>query len=1788
MTPLPNLYRKVSPQIAGYTVIEPLYQGFRTTVYRAMQTAEQRPVVIKLLRREYPSFSELVQLRNQYTITKSLAIPGVVQPLSLETVGSSYALVMEDWGGTSLSNYVQQQRLALTEVLAIALQLADILHDLAHHRVVHKDIKPANILIHPESKQVKLTDFSIASLLPKEAREIQSPNILEGTLAYLAPEQTGRMNRGIDYRADFYALGVTLYQLLTGALPFKSDDPLELIHCHIAKVPLSIDQVNPDIPQMVSAIVDKLMAKNAEDRYQSPLGLKHDLEECLTQWQATGSVQDFELGQWDASDRFLIPEKLYGRQMEVTSLLRAFDRVAKGSSELVLLAGFSGIGKTAVVNEVHKPIVRQRGYFIKGKFDQFNRNIPLSAFVQALRDLMGQLLAESDAQLQTWKTKILQAVGENGQVLIEVIPTLEQIIGKQPQVAELPGSAAQNRFNLLFQKFIEVLTTVEHPLVIFLDDLQWADSASLQLIKLLMHDNGYLLMLGAYRDNEVSAVHPFSVMMDELKKTQIAVQTITLAPLQLEDTNHLVADTLNCSTHLARPLTELINRRTKGNPFFTTQFLKGLYEDGYIRFDRDRRYWECDMAQVSTLALTDDVMEFMVLQLQKLPAPTQRILKLAACIGNQFDLKTLTIVSEQSLTETATALWKALQEGLILPQSDLYKFFQNTELSDVQSDINPKYRFLHDRVQQAAYSLIPEAEKQATHLRIGRLLQHLAIEPDYLFQVLNHLNMAASLMTEKAERGSLLVLNLLGCQRAKAAIAYEAAVLYASKAINLLPADSWSDDYTLALKLYGTAAEVAYLNTEFDQAEQLIHVVLRESNNLIDCIKVYELLVQIYIAKDQQLTAIETGLEILPKLGVPLVSQTNWQANLPPLPNEQTLASKPRLINLAHLAALRLLITITPPTHHVKPELFPAVVLTMVTLCDREGLSSLAAYVYGIYGLLLCALVGDPERAHRSGQLSLTLLEKYQARELRTKVNMLFAVFVCAAKEPGNATLPLLNQGIEAGFETGDIEYVSYCIMAYFSHLFLLGQPLQKIDEARKRYIPTLVKFKQEHCIEYSKLWLQAAQRFIGSIDSDSQLENELATLQHFEATHNHQCLFAFHLEGLISNYIFESYPQALDHAVKALKSQDAAFGILLTAAHNFYYSLTLLASLKTVQETVQQATIFKQVTENQAKLQQLSGHAPNNYLHKFDLVAAERARVLGQKSEAIDAYDRAIVGANENNYVQEEALANELAAKFYLDWGKEKVAQEYLADAYYAYARWGAKAKVQDLEHRYPHLLMLIGQQQRMASSATDETGFATNSPAALQPLETQRAILGSNSVSTRLDRETVLKASQAVSSEIQLDKLLAKLLYTVLENAGADKAALLMSQANHWFIEAVATVNQPAQVQSVALSDSSEIAHPIVNSVKRTLQPVVIVDATTHADLVADIYVMQQQPKSILCTPILQQGKLVAILYLENHVTAGAFTHDRVELLNFLCTQAAISLENARLYQQAQTYARQLEQSQLQIVQSEKMASLGNLVAGVAHEINNPVGFLNGGIHHARDYARDLLAHLNVYQQHADAVPPVQTHAKAIDLEFLIEDLPKLLDSMTGATERIQSISNSLRTFSRADTEEKVSADLQKGLDSTLLILKYRLKANKYRPAIGVIRNYSELPLVRCFPGQLNQVFMNVLANAIDMFDDIAHRTDLADLEANPPQIVIQTTPLESATVEVRIRDNGRGMSEAIRAKVFDHLFTTKGIGKGTGLGLAIARQIVVEKHGGSLSVQSEPGQGSEFCIQLPIYAE
>ncbi|MGL5063817.1 MAG: ATP-binding protein, partial [Microcoleus sp.] len=1352
ITPLP---------LSGYQIIDRLYAGSRTLVYRAIRESNRQQVVVKVLRNEMPTFSELVQFRNQYAILRGITdssngnISGIIQPYSLEDCGNGCALVMEDCSGISLSQFTQRQPLEIPTFLDIALQLADILHYLYQHRVIHKDIKPANILIHPETKQVKLIDFSISSLLPRETQEIQNFNLLEGTLAYLSPEQTGRMNRGIDYRSDFYSLGVTFYQLLTGKLPFQSDDPMELIHSHLAVRAIPVDRSNPKTPAVLSQIVAKLMAKNAEDRYQSAMGLKHDLETCLHQWEETGTIAQFIIGQQDRCDRFIIPEKLYGRETEVAALLAAFDRVAKGSSELMLVAGFSGIGKTAVVNEVHKPIVRQRGYFIKGKYDQFQRNIPFSAFVQAFRSLMAQLLGESNDKLQQWRTKILQAVGENGQVIIDVIPELERIVGKQPPVPELSGSAAQNRFNLLFQKFVQIFTTKEHPLVIFLDDLQWADSASLALLKLLLSETetGYLLVLGAYRDNEVFPAHPLMLTLEEIKKAAATINTITLAPLNQVDLDRLVADTLSCSKELAQPLTELAYQKTKGNPFFATQFLKALYSDRLITFNLQKHYWECDLAQVKAAALTDDVVEFMATQLQKLPVETQEMLKLAACIGNSFDLTTLAIVSEKSPVDAAAYLWKALQSGLILPISETYKFFQSRDAVSTQ-EISVPYRFLHDRVQQAAYSLIPENRKQATHLKIGRLLQEnlSAIEQEEkLFDIIGHLNLGLDLITQAAELEALAKLNLAAAKKARHSTAYVAARNFVRTGLELLTANCWQTQYELTLNLYITAAEIAYLNGDFEDMEKMAEEVLRSGKTTLDKVKVYELQITALTAQSRMLEAISAGQNALTQLGVEFSSEADEAYTEKAL---QTLTSKlegqkiEELVNLPvmsdrkTIAAMQLLAMLFTPIFQGNPSLLPLLGSTMVSLSCQFGNAPASTIGYTNYGIVLSAFLGEIERGYYFGRMAMNVLERLNVRKFKSLTLLLFGTSLQHHQEPLRATIATLKEGYLAGIETGDFLAAGYNINNYCSNNLVSGVSLDDWESEIENYCVVLAQVKQQSTLAYLKMTQQTVHNLREFVDRPDLLigtaYDETVMIPKHDRD-NELTAFAFlYTYKLMLAYFFGNYSNALDYIAKANFYLMAISGHIQIPIFHFLAALTYL-KIRSGQSEIDRDNTLILVETHQTTLAQWAHHAPMNHQHKLDLIEAEKCRVLGKNYEAGDRYDRAISGAKANEYIQEQALANELAAKFYFDWGKEKVAAGYMQEAYYCYAKWGAKAKVVDLETRYPQLLIPILQKAQM--------GDVSPLTASVNVLVSTHQTISSSStsISDLLDIGTVLKAAQA-----------------------------------------------------------------------------------------------------------------------------------------------------------------------------------------------------------------------------------------------------------------------------------------------------------------------------------------------------------------------------------------------------------------------------------------------------------
>ncbi|MEM9925493.1 MAG: AAA family ATPase [Cyanobacteria bacterium P01_D01_bin.50] len=1782
--------------IQGYHVNEQLYNGSRTLVYRAIRENDQKPVVIKLLKNTYPNFNELLQFRNQYTIAKNLNIPGIIIPYSLEAYQNSYALVMEDFGGVSLREYIQTSNVetlhvtSLENILGIALKITDILHNLHQNRVIHKDIKPDNILINPETKQIKLIDFSIASLLPKETQEIKNPNSLEGTLAYLSPEQTGRMNRGIDYRSDFYALGVTLYEFLTGELPFKSEDAMELVHCHIAKIPPKIDKPHPnplltkerekDIPQVLSDIVMKLMAKNAEDRYQSALGLKHDLQLCLTQLKETGRIEAFEIGKRDICDRFIIPEKLYGREKEVEQLLTAFERVSQGNRKLMLVAGFSGIGKTAVVKEIHKPIVKQRGYFIQGKFDQFNRNIPFSAFVQAFRDLMGQLLSESDAQLSSWKNKILQALGENGQVIINVIPELERIIGKQPPVMELSGIAAQNRFNLLFQKFIQVFTTKEHPLVIFLDDLQWADSASLNLIKLLISEaeSGYLLMLGAYRDNEVFPAHPLILTIDELNKQQATIQTITLKALSDGDVNNLVSNTLSCETEVAKPLTELVYQKTKGNPFFTTQFLLGLYGEELIRFNFKVGYWECDIAQIRQLTLTDNVLEFMALQLQKLPEITQEILKIAACIGNKFDLNTLSVIYQQPQEVIATNLWSSLQAGLVIPENDIYKFFHDIEQEEaILHDITISYRFLHDRVQQAAYKLIPDDEKQITHYQIGKLLQkatRLEEKSEKIFDIVNHLNYGIELVTDAAERQKLAELNLQAGIKAKTTIAYTEAASYLQTGIKFITKQRWHKNYNLTLNIYSELVNIDYLRGEFAAVHETSQLVLEKVKVFADAIPIHIAQISCYQSQGDILAGLELGLKVLDSLGIQILKKDSNKILSQTLQEFQAKSihefiNLPQIKDQKIISIHNLLTLMIGCAYKAKPELLPIIICEQVSLLIRDGNIPASASIYASYGMLLSGLQ-DFKSGNFAGKVALAVMEAFPAREFEVRVINLMYSYINPWKNLLKDSIYSLKQSIPIGIESGDFEYTGYVINHYSQFIFFAGFELINVAQEISSCCQVLKAYREEGTLLVIEIFQQTVLNLLNSSDTPWQLDGEVfKEFQHVQEWERNGLFIlnaVVYINKLMLSVLFDnpvlgiSFAEIANNCVVGLTGE---FQISLL----YYYEALSHLGIWDSSSNEEKSNIIDKVTSALEKLELFSSHAPMNFQHKYDLVEAEKCRVLNQKLSAIELYDKSIAGAKENEYIQEEALANELAAKFYLEWSKEKIAAVYMQEAYYCYARWGAKAKTDDLEKRYPDLLKPILQQTPLSINLGNTLGQISTANISIHS-STQINSSSITSINDALDFTSILKASQTLSRTIEINQLLTQLTQIILQNSGGDRTALILPNSNgEWYIEAITTLSETKLCYEL-LENNSNLPTKLIQYVKNTQEVVVIDDLNTDLPVI-DEYLLKNQPKSLLCLPLLNQGNLIGILYLNNLSTSGVFTNDRILTLNILCTQAAISLENARLYENLEQKVlirtkelsdtlEELKSTQNKLVESEKMAALGSLVAGVAHEINTPVGT-------SITVASNLAAKT---QDFANNI--AQGQLKRSILNTYLEVAQKSSDLLVKNLNRAGELVNSFKQVAVDQTNlELRNFKVKEYIEGILLNLAPQLKQSPHKIKVSGDDNLK----INNYAGSLAQIVTNLVMNSLihaypQGEEGELHFEILSDAE----------------DIKIMYSDNGCGIPQDNLGKIFEPFFTTKRNEGGTGLGLHIVYNLITHKLQGSIDIDSSLGKGTKFTLTIP----
>lgn len=1459
-----------------------IYESKKSKIYLSEENEWGKPVIMKILNYEFPTPNDIQQFSNEFDIIDGVNIPGIRNALKKTKEKNRHALYLEYFDGQTIAEAFRGKQNDLVDFLHIAIFIANSVGDIHKNNIIHKDISPNNILVNLQKRSTKIIDFGISSKINLKSHYLGNPERLEGTLAYSSPEQTGRMNRMIDYRSDLYSMGVTFYEMLTGRLPFIARDAMELVHSHIAQIPVPVNKVNPNIPNQISDIVDRLLAKNAEDRYQSAYGVKHDLEKCLSNYEKTGTILPFELGENDHTGKFQIPQKLYGREKEIESLLSSFERCANGNLELVLVSGYSGTGKSALVREVHKPITQKRGFFIEGKFDQFQRAVPYFAFIQAFKEFVNILLTENDENLGEIRELIKTAVGQEGKVLTDVIPNLEHIIGKQPEVADVGGAEAQNRFNYVFRKFVSAISTKSHPIVLFIDDLQWADSGSLSLLNVLMADkgSGYLLCICAYRDNEVSASHPFIMTVGELRDGGTKIDSIKISNLTQENVNDLISEAISADKLLTTNLTQLIHEKTQGNAFFVTQFLKSLYQEQLLTFDFTNLKWIWDLQKVKLQNITDNVVELMAGKIKRLPVETQKVLKLGACIGNVFDLHTLSLIHQKDITETRKDLHEGLAEGLIAPLGESIKF-------------------THDRIQQAVYSLIPDDEKNSVHLSIGKLLLENIPEDkqeERLFDIVNQWNFGLKIITDEVEKEKLAHLNLRAGAKAKQTSAFKPAYDYLETGINLLRANPWDNQYKLCIELHTLAAEAAYLKGDFADMDRMIDAVLTNAKDLLEKVQPYDIRILAFKAQNKLLEAISTGRELLEQLGESFPKKPAMPHVMLDLiktkimlrgKNNDKLQNLPVMTDQKKIAAMRILADIASSSYWAAPTFFPLIIFRMVHLSLKYGNTAVSAFGFSTYGVIMCGVLGDMKSGSAFGNLGLILMDKFKAKEWETQIICAVYALIVNWKEHIDKTLRPLQESYHTGLETGAIEFACVNANIYCIHSYMSGKNLVRLEEETKAYSESFKQFKQETNFNYNEVYRQPMLNLMGKsanlikLTGDAYDEDKML-IQNKERK-DRTGTFFIDFNKMILCYHFGEFSKGVQHAAESRKILDAVLAKFEIPNHHFYEALTMLA-LYPKASSSDKSKYMKQVKKNMAKLKKWAKDAPENYMHKYNLIDAERLRVTGKINEARLVYDKAIDGASKNDYIHEEAIAYELAGKFYLDQKAEDLAEFYFKASYNAYREWGAEAKLKNLEQNYPKYVSGVNRQESSVTSSSSITASSS-------------MIHGSV-----LDITTVLKASTTISGVIVLSKLLSKLMEIVIENAGAQNGMLMLEKNGELYIEAQTFSNKKeAQVlQNIPVKDSGMLAESVVKYVKRTGESVVIHNAVTDKRYENDPYIIKNKPQSILVLPIFNQGKFIGILYLENNLTTGAFTQNRIDLLSLLSGQIAVSIDNAILYDQ------------------------------------------------------------------------------------------------------------------------------------------------------------------------------------------------------------------------------------------------------------------------------------------------
>lgn len=1439
---------------------------------KAVRSSNGSSLLILSPTEERSTLVSVMQLEHAYALRSELDRDWAVLPFELAHYEGQRALLMEDPGGELLAPQLGRPW-ELTRFLRIAIGIASSLMRLHEQGFVHKDIKPANILVNRETGKVWLMGFGVTSRLSRERNAPGPSPAIVGTLPYMAPEQTGCMNRSIDSRSDLYAFGITLYEILTGVLPFVASTPMEWIHCHIARDPMPVSERVEDIPAVVSSIISKLMSKNAEDRYQTAAGAEADLRRCLREWESRGHIKAFSLGTFDVSDRLLIPEKLYGRSREIRVLVEAFQRVSvSGTMELVLVSGYSGTGKSSLVNELQRSIVPSRGLFALGKFDQYKEDIPYASLAQAFRNLIAMILSQNDTELIRWRVALQEAVGISGQLIVNLIPEVGLVIGKQPSLSEVSPNDLQKRFQKVFRRFLGVFARPEHPLVLFLDDLQWLDTATLELLEYLLVESPvrHTLLVGAYRSNEIVPSHPLVRAQTEIHHAEVIVNEILLKPLKLDDVARLVSDTLHSEPNMASPLSALVYEKTGGNPFFVSQFLSSLVEERLITFDYEAMNWIWDLERLRAKGYTDNLAEFMLDKLNYLPVVTRELVKKLACLGNSAETAILSMIQETSEDEIHSVLWDAVKAGIIYRSGEAYSF-------------------LHDRIQEAAYALIPIDERAETHLRIGRLLAGRISQDgreNRIFEIVNQFNRGLPLIKSIEDREQVAELNLMAGSRAKTAAAYMSASTYLATGRELLGANCWERRYSLVFALEFNGAECEFLTGRLAAAEQRLSVLSNRAITSGDKSAVACLFVALYTTLDRYDRAIDVGLEYLRQTGMELLPnptdqevQTEYDRMWQLLGNREIdeLLDLPLMSESTWRVLMDVLVAITPPALFTDENLQHLLILRMANLSLEHGNCDGSCYAYVCLNIVLAHRFGNYQAGLRFGLLGVDLVERRALDRFKARVYMCFGTLVLPWTKQASSGEEWIRRSFETANGMGDLTFAAYSKKNLITNLFVSGAILSEVQREAESGL-AFARSAQFGLVVDCVIGQLALIRFLRGLTSDfvpivddgsdeGQLEKHLKEKSHLSFAAS--CYWIYKLQASV---FAGDYRTAVNSAMKAQELLWATKSFLETAEYHFYGALARAGACDTVSDD-QRREHIDALYDHYKQIVVWKDHCEEHFASWAILVAAEMARVEGRALDAEHLYDEAVGLARKNGVIQTEAIANESAARFYAARGLEAISRLYLHNAKDCYLRWGADGKVQQLERLYPNLWK-------------DPAVFAHGSV-----IDASLA---------HLDISTVVKVSQAVSSEIVLEKLIQTLIAIAVERAGAQRGLLILPQGKELRIEVEATtIGESITVRAVEQPPTPwDLPESILNYVVRTQESLILDDAQLPNIFSFDHYIAQKRARSILCLPLVRRATVVGALYLENAEAAYVFTSDRVEVLKLLASQAAISMENARLY--------------------------------------------------------------------------------------------------------------------------------------------------------------------------------------------------------------------------------------------------------------------------------------------------